>query len=695
MKVFRFLLLLVGLIVFISGLTAMAQIPVESEKADTPKTISDSSITIQIDTTLSDTTLFDTTSLFIQQPDSTVTDSLSPELTAFDLPCEEEKVKIEFFHADDSISAYLLNERLAYSDQLDRSFHRDAADLVRFNPSNFIVEYQSTPLRKTLSPFCLPGNRINVILNNRTLNPFEHTFEPDNMIDFNDIPTAPVRYVYNVEGPLGMVFGAKNSTSSIILFPYNPDSTIAESKLLVDKGSFGYAYTKAIFANRYKSGQSIRLAVGYRKADGAYTYTDDDAYHQWGEIIYPLNKRIRLNLNGRLYRRDGSFIVQPDYLNNYYLYRFRRDRDISAGLDYAVSSNQKSSVEFRHQRSESAMNRQNIEYNRGFDIFDNSLIFSHEGKLGDNFFKARLLFSHEKYDESGRRVTQHCGLIDVSYLHGDSAAAWLLYLKADKVVGYEPAPSAALFYSKYGEKYYLSGSLGYSTKFPRLYELYLTDHAFRINSSATGSDYFESGDNNLKPEKQLVGNISFGWGKVGNDLLLSATGGKIFDGIDWQKSDNPPPDVAWSNNTVGIFRSKNNDIEFANITARQRLSWRDNLHFSGGASYHFMRIDGETDLPYSPDYQLFSNLELHLYIKYLDLHLYGYGEAIYNQPYYGYRNIELGENIILNGRLSFRVKKFRFFYIFQNVLASVYELREDYVIPGRYLTYGITWEFLD
>jgi len=669
-------------------------------QSESEGTTPDSSKIIKPDTTLADNLLtidstaspFDSTTM---PYDSTLMfDGSHPIDTALIRHREE---PVSFFSADDSVNIYLLSRRLGYSDEMYRSFFRDAADLIRYNPSNFVIEYQNTPFRKTLSPFTLPGNRMNVVLNNRVLHPVEHLYEPDNMIDFNDIPTAPVGEVYNIEGPLGMVYGADNGTSSIILMPVEPDSLIAESKMHVDKGSFGHAYTKASFANRYQSGQLIRAAVGYRKADGAYYNFDDDEYHQWGEIIYPINNRTRLNFNGRIYRRNGTYNVNPDnpYIGTFYMDRFRRDRDLAAGLDYAISDNQKSSVEFSHQRSESSLDRASGTYNRKLDIIENSMKFSQEGRFKDYDFKTQVIFKQEKFSEQDK-VVRHRGLFDARLLYTQGVSSWMLYLKADKVVGYEPAPSGMLYYVVNKKKMYLSGSVGYSTKFPSLYELNLSRRIFRIYSS-TQADYFESGNKNLQPEKQFTGNITFGWGNEGDDLLLSVTGGKIFDGIDWVRTDSIPDDtgIVWSSRILGTYRAENRDIEFVNVTARQKLSWKKFLNWSGGASYHYVRIDGSTDLPYSPDYQFYTNLGLHIYLRKFDLHLYGFGEAIYQQPYKGFFGTEIGDNITLNARLSFRVKRFTFFYIFQNIQANVYELREDYVFPGRYLTYGVNWEFLD
>ena len=680
------------LIIFIICLSAAAQPPDEVKTTDSVQAV-------QPDTSLTDSLLStdSTTSL----PDSAIFfDSLfnSDETHPIDSALRRKREEpVNFFNIGDSVNTYLLSLRMGYSDEMYRSFYRDAADLIRYNPSNFIIEYQNTPVRKTLSPFTLPGNRMNVILNNRSLNPVEHLFEPDNMIDFDDIPTAPVGQVYNIEGPLGMVYGADNGTSSMILLPVEPDSLIAESKMHVDKGSFGYAYTKAMFANRYQSGQSIRAAVGYRKADGAYSYFDDDEYHQWGEIIYPINNRTRLNLNGRLYHRAGTFNVDPanQFIRTFYMDRFRRDRDLSAGLDYAINDNHKSSVEFSHQRSESSLDRSSQTYNRKLDIIENSMIFSREGRYQNYDYKTQVIFSQERFSEQGK-VVRHRGSFDTRLLYAKGESSWMLYFKGDKVVGYEPAPTGMLYYVMNKEKMYLSASAGYSTKFPRLYELNLSRRIFRIYNSSQ-ADYYESGNKNLLPEKQLTGNVTFGLGAEGDDLLLSVTGGKIYDGVDWVRTDSLPSDtgIGWSSRILGAFRAENRDIEFVNVTARQRLSWKKFLNWTGGASYHFVRIDGSTDLPYSPDYQFYTNLGLHIYLKKFDLHLYGFGEAIYQQTYKGYFGTEIGDNITLNARLSFRVKRFTFFYIFQNIQANVYELREDYVFPGRYLTYGVNWEFLD
>lgn len=601
-------------------------------------------------------------------------------------PFKDTLVVTTYYSVNDSLREYFLADRLNLRDESNLLSPHDAADFARFNPSNLIIDYGSVPFRKTVAPFTLPGNRTNVILNNRSLSPVAHTLEPDNLVDFNDIPTSAVEDIYSIKGPLGMLFGGRNSGASIILFPLRPETARAESRMTVDKGWFGYSYTKAFFARQNRNGRSIRLAAGYRNSDGVFFNSHDNAYHQWGEIIYPLATKVRLNLSGRLYRRSGSYAFRPG-LSSFYLDRFRRDRDLSAGLEIAHASDKASSIEFRHQRSESNLDRPGELYFRTLDIFDNSLVLSHERKLGPVGTEAAALFSFEKYTDAGITEKRQRGLAELKFLIGDSSHALSTYFKVEKVGEFDPAPSAALIFSKNGKILYLSGSVGYSTKFPRHYELNLIPRSASIIEAST-PDYSESGNPDLDVERQLIGNLSFCLGKTGSDLMLSVTGGKMFDAIDWHRSDT-------AGLTFGNYSTANEDIEFADLAVRQRLSWRDMFYWSGGGSYRYVRMGDNDSLPYTPDYQAFSNAGIHYYIGRLDLHLYGYGEVVYHAAYEGYDGGSLGEEAIVNVKLSFRIKRFQFYYISQNALNVYYRAREDYTIPGRFNYYGVNWEFLD
>ena len=59
------------------------------------------------------------------------------------------------------------------------SFNHDPTGLLKFVPSQTVIDYQHTPMRRTVSPFGLPGNRDNVVLDHSVLKPLEHVVGPD------------------------------------------------------------------------------------------------------------------------------------------------------------------------------------------------------------------------------------------------------------------------------------------------------------------------------------------------------------------------------------------------------------------------------------------------------------------------------------------------------------------------------------
>ena len=590
----------------------------------------------------------------------------------------------------DSLRLYFLSDRFDLSDQFIRSYGHDAGDFVKSNPSVFCIDYQPIPLRKTVAPFALPGNRLDFILGDRAIHPVEHLPEPDNQIGLDEVPTAAVQKIYNIEGPLGKIFGGDNATASLILLPVRPKSSRAESELVVDVGDLGYANTKAVFTERKRSGRLIQLAAEYRKSDGFDYNWGDSTYHHWADLIYPINDKLNLNLNGRLYRRRGNILLR---LNSKFV-RNRRDRDFSAGLDYSFSAYHRSSLGVRHQRSETEIDIAQRAYKRDIDIIDNSIYYSHNAIIGKYKMRYELFFTEEEYHNFDYFLKRHRARLNSTIFRGDSVCAVVGNFGFEKIGGFNPAPSLVLAYKKEKESFYLSLSAGYVTKFPRQYELDLTPAIDRFIDGAV-NDYYESGNVYLQPEKQLSGNLTMAFGKKNNDLTVSLSGGKIFDGIDWNQSTKDTSGLS-----LTAFQADNRDIEYASLSITKKLSLGEKLFWTSGGSYRYISINGNDSPPYAPDYQAHTGFELYHYIKLLELHLYGYIETGYVGPYHSYPAFgdeaeELGNKFVTNLKLSFRIKSFRFYYYWQNLFFAEYQNRDDYGIRDRLIYYGFTWHFLD
>jgi hypothetical protein len=87
------------------------------------------------------------------------------------------------FSYSDSIVSYFASSRLSVSEDVKRSFFHDAGDYFRSDPAWFVLDHQVTPMRKTVQPFGLSGDRLNVINDGMNLHPFEHIVEPDGMVE--------------------------------------------------------------------------------------------------------------------------------------------------------------------------------------------------------------------------------------------------------------------------------------------------------------------------------------------------------------------------------------------------------------------------------------------------------------------------------------------------------------------------------
>jgi hypothetical protein len=617
-------------------------------------------------------------------------DSLKKEIDSFDRDQDSAKTAIKkaFFNFDDTLTSRILITRLNLAGKTDASFIHDAGDYLKFDPSVFCVEEQNTPYRKTVSPAGLPGRRINAIYNNRSLNPLEHLPEPDGQINFEDIPTTGVENLYILGGPAAMMFGGDEAPSSIILSPLMPESTTAESRLIVDKGAFGYANTGARFAQRTAYGRLLRAALEYRKATGATYYRNDDGYHQWGEFSTFLTEKWRMNLSGRLYSREGTYTLRPD-VSLFSLERKRRDRDLTAGLDFYHSEKATTGVEFRHQRSESRLYEATTLYSRNLDFIANSITARREFQKGGSAVKAAISYCREEFRDAPLYDGRDRFNAELRSITPVGRAAYFALLRGEKVEGFDAAGSAVAGIIIDKEYFFALASAGYGAKFPSQYDLSLTPRLTRT-LSYDSNDYFESGAGGLIAEKQAVGNVTLALGRIGSDLSLSCSFGRIGDAIRWRKYDY---DTAGA--TVKAYKPFNDDLKFVSVTATQNFKWKDILRWYGGGGYHFVESELDETLAYSPDYQLTAGIEIYKYIRKLELHLFAILEGVYYGRYFGAMMRPLGEDPIINLKLSFRIKAFKFYYIFQNLPSIEYQRREDYTIPGRFNFYGFHWDFLD
>ncbi len=597
---------------------------------------------------------------------------------------EERRPRPSSYSLLDTLILYFTSERYNRGSQVRQSIYNNAGDHFRFDPSYFSVEYQTNPMRTTVSPFGLRGDYIGVVHNGLVIHPFEHTVEPDGQINFDDIPTASDNDIYIIPGPVGSLFGADNSLASLVTRPRRPEVGVPQTALLVDKGSFFYNYVRGRYSKRFIGGREIDMAIAYRNADGPSIRREDDAYHYYGRALLPLSADWAMHLDGHLYDRKGGYVVWPD-VGGSTMTRGRFDRNLRTSIErYNTAHTRRHEFGYTHLRQGSNITGN---YSGRFNITGNGLFLNNEFYRSSAVWTFDMNANYTEFDYGPGSRKRWDGEAKIRRL--DLSDGWRYAVSAS--VGYtqdfDPLPSAVLALHHESERFLTDLSVGYSTRAPSQHELLLPFQTARVYGTG-GDDYGEVGNSDLKEEKQLVTSATWAIGTASNQLLLNVTGGQIIDGITW-----------WGDTLTDSISSRrqfmpvNNDLSFATGLLEKRISITDFMRFNIGYAYHYVDYKDRDRVPYSPEQQGFVGTELHVYWPQRQIHFYAYGEAVYTSSYYGWVEEGLGDEIITNVKLSFQIKRFRFHYVLEDALNRAWQSREFFTRPGRYMYYGFTWAF--
>jgi hypothetical protein len=596
---------------------------------------------------------------------------------------KEQYPKFSYF---DSLVTYFTSERLNQRSQLDRSFYHDAGDYFRFDPSYFILEHQVTPMRKTVQPFGLSGDRLNLIVNGHQLQPFEHIPEPDGLADLNDIPTALDQSIFIIPGPAGRLFGGRSGVATLLTLPKRPSEYSSESALLADKGSFGYSYVRGRYSKLFTNRREVDMSIEYRDADGPALGRKDDAYNYFGDFYFPLNPSIGFRAWGQLYNRDGDFAVWPDS-DGTTLTRERFDRSAKLSFDFHNHNHTaRTELGYQHLRQGSYLSGV---YKTRLNLTGHGGFLTREWISGQTIFQARLDGNYSEYDDGFKNLNRTNSVLSLNLARLNDGYRWAFSIESEYVEDFGFLPSGVAVLFRESPQFFLMFGAGYSERAPSLLELHLPFQISSIYRSAR-KKYADQGNSELKKEKQLTGNVTLELGSPDNNIGISVTGGNILDGIDWQNQS-----VTDSVGTYILFSPSNGDVAFVDVSIQPKLRLRNFLHLLGGGAYHYLDYKEFTAKAYSPAYQIFSGMELHVYWSQKLLDLFAYGEIVYTGPYDGYDKKGLGKELVANAKLSLGLKDFRFHFVFQNVLSNVYRAREYITFPGRYFYYGLTWSFLN
>ncbi len=597
---------------------------------------------------------------------------------------KERKPSIVFF---DSVATYFTSPRLDQRANVDRSFYHDAGDYFRFDPSFTVRDFQSTPMRKTVQPFGLNGNRLNVIANQLPLHPFEHVVEPDGLMDLNDIPTAIDHRIYLLPGPTGQLFGGDQAIATMVTLPKKPDTYTPESAILVDQGSFEYNFVRGRYSKQFLSGRELDLSIGYRNTSGVELSTKDDAYHYTGKLFQPLGADYGIRFSGQLYSRGGLYRVMSS-AEGKVMERNRLDRSAKVGFEKHNSDHTgRTEVGYSYLKQGS-----NIDgtYKGRFENNGDGLYVVRQWATGSTAFSAEINADQRNYKDGYDEFDRASGKISFRMARLNPGWRYAVIGAVEAVENLNALPSASLILFSDNDKSFFLLSAGYTERAPSLYELNLRFQRTTLDT-LSGDEYADMGNPDLKKERQIVGSAMMELGDISRSVRLSVTGGRVFNGIDWIQTE--LRDSFFVRYT--LFSPANLNFDFFDISLQQRLALNDLLSLTSGGAYHRVEYELYDKRPYQPEFEAFGGLELHQFWPQRNIHLFAYGELVYTSEYDGYDKTGLGNTMVANVKLSFRIKDFRFHFVIQNALSKLYYPHEDFINFGRYSYFGLTWKFLD
>ncbi len=593
------------------------------------------------------------------------------------------------FSGFDTLAVYFTSPRLNQRELVARSYHHDAGDYFRSDPNFAALDYIMTPMRKTVKPYGLTGNRLGVLANDVPLQPFDHVPEPDGLLDLSDIPTSLDNDIFILPGVLGTVFGSRHNVATLLTRPVRPSPREAHSALIVDKGQFGLSYARSRYTRGFANGRAIDLGIAYRLADGyGYGY-GDTSYAYDADFVLPVGERLGVRATGHLYKRTGFLTVfGPDTVAFHQRHRFDRSARVLME-SYGADGKSRSSFGYTHVRQGSYLGPDEAGdlYKGRFNITGHGIVGSRQWLHGKSVITISGRADRDEYDNGFANYVRHSGDITLVLARPFDTGQLAVTAGMRSTERFGIMPSLGVVAKRESGRRLLLGTLGYSEREPSLHELHLPmQRAYVYGYSDSG--YAETGNAALGRERQVVASLRAESGEVGNSLAASVVGGRIWDAIDWR----PVFEQAFS---TLIFTPINDDLTFVTTSLTKDIRLGQALNFHGGASYHYLDYASGRAKAYQPDYQAFGGLELHVFWKQKLIHLFAYGEAVYMGPFDGYRQTDLGQTVVFNTKVSFSMGRFRLHLVHENILNTAYQDREYRLMPGRTIFWGFVWNFLD
>ncbi|MCP4569348.1 MAG: TonB-dependent receptor [FCB group bacterium] len=568
-------------------------------------------------------------------------------------------------------------------------YPRNAAGFLKSETSYFTETYSEWPFRTTVAPFGLTAGQLNVQAGAYEIRPYDRVIPADGKIDFDDIRTGDIVSARLLEGPLSAFASPGGGLAMLYLEPMPLPEDMARSEFTVERGSYGYAYTRARIGRMFNPDFGLSVTTDYRTADGLNPVADDDMYNLNGRMIKRQGRKTTFEFYLNAYHREGGFPVEPDS-GGFTFQRDRRDHHfVASATRQEILGGQLAGI-YQLQMGRTDYSRSGNSFYRVIkprrDIFDAVYTRPQAGAVYEISFRV----GREQYDLNQLDESRLFGHTTLAGQFDRFGARWFVFgrtgMAEDDQTIFEGVAGLSANLSPQWKTVF---SIGLTGRRPDLADLYADERGDVIGSTGSLSGFYrEHGNPDLEAEKRLTGNASVAYCAERASFSVAFNAGRLDDLIYYDR-------LYGDNSGLEVFPD-NDDGTFADLNISGSF---DRLGpFFGLVSLSGRRVD--TDRwgdrpPYSPRWQVYGQLGLRHFVARYKIKLRLFADIAYTEKPLSYKMEELETTALVTAGFNAALKDLTFYYKIDNLLNQFHFQPQGYGYAGWHYSWGVNWKFFD
>jgi outer membrane cobalamin receptor len=573
-------------------------------------------------------------------------------------------------------------------DDIDDSFVKDLGDILRMRSLLNIVNVGPPGQLETGS---WGGNRDFRIFMDGILYEQQSLNLPQRrVLDLNSIPVENIEKIEIFPSGVANLWGRGAGLEGINIITKDYKGSEPYSKVMADRGPYGYHRTQVELGRGVTSRGKIYLTGGFKKSDGYLTNSDYDGMSFSEKTTLSLKKNLNLRISAYQYETKMGLPLFPS-ANIKDTRRTENNWGIASSLLFEQNQNSLLRLEFCYDKQKQELKSTSL----GFGIKKVNGFFSLRAtqtlKVGERHnLKIEAYGDRKRFEASNFDHIAYGTYLSFSDLVNiNEKINFLLFSKIEREdefklnfsglggISYQIAPEINLF-----------STLGRFVNYPQTMDLYWKPLSLNLNDTMV--NYMEEGNPDLKSEKSTMFDLGAGWRKENFGVNCLLFRNRVNDFIYWNNIDTS---IAY-----GYFKPINTKADIWGMNLNLCLLFFK--HLKSSISYCFKENkDSNKKLlfPQSPKHSLFGYLqyENEFLKKEIGLKLRLETNILSERFLDEYEKYKEPEVAIFNGKITIRFLDFHFYYVVENITDRVYRLTQDYFMPERSYFWGFYWEFFD